>query len=109
MTPVCPIPWIDDVRFEREVLGASGAVLVHVAAGSCDDCLSAAGSAGWAGRAGRTHCYCLDGSHFATLAARFGVTRFPTILLFRNGVVVRRLVGEPLPDCLDLIVRMAAS
>jgi thioredoxin-like negative regulator of GroEL len=95
------------VTFEREVLGASGPVLVHVAAGSCDQCLSAASSAGWAAKAGRTRCYCLDGKHCAALAARFGVTRFPTILLFRDGTVVRRLVGQPLPDCLELFLRMA--
>ncbi len=109
MKPVCPVPWIDEVSFERDVLQASAPVLVHVSAGRCDECLSARRSPAWAGCVARTRCYCLDGKQLATLAARFGVTRFPTILLFRGGTVVRRLVGEPLPDCLDLLVRMAAS
>ncbi len=108
MDPGCSISFIDDAGVEREVLRGSGMVLVHVGAGHCHECPSASAVAGWAGRPCRTRCYCLDGKRFAALAERFSVTRFPTFLLFRDGAVVRRLIGEPLPDCLDLIVRMAS-
>jgi hypothetical protein len=41
--------------------------------------------------------------------ARWAVVQFPTILLFRGGKVVRRLVGHPLPEELDLILRLETA
>jgi hypothetical protein len=102
----CPAPQVDETEFERSVLQAVGPVFVHVAAHPCGSCPSAAllsRSASWCGT--RARWYCVDGRGRPGLAARCGVTAFPTLLLFRDGKVVRRLVGEPLPDCLDTFLR----
>jgi thioredoxin 1 len=110
MDPACDVPRVSEADFEQSVLQAVGPVFVHVAEQPCRSCPSAAllsRSAGWCGA--RARWYCVDGRSCPALAARYGVTDLPTLLLFREGKVVRRLVGAPLPDCLDTFLRVGAA
>jgi thioredoxin 1 len=103
----CSVPRLDEASFERQVLPAAGPVLVHLAAQACGACPSARRLCAEAARRGLgARCYCLDATRAPDLCRRYSVTHLPTILLFRGGKVVRRLVGDPLPDDLEMILRV---
>ncbi len=107
MTPVCDMPRLDDTSFEEAVRPASVPVLVQFVNGCCKDCGRAdhplADILPWA--ANRIRCYCVDADAGAAMAARYSVTRFPTVLLFRAGRVVRRFVGCPICGELEISLR----
>ena len=54
---------------------------------------------------GRVKCFCVQRAKDAGIAARYRVERCPTILVFREGRVARRLVGLPPPGELKIILR----
>jgi hypothetical protein len=54
---------------------------------------------------GRVRCFCIHGAANPGLVARYRVGQYPTILVFREGRVARRLVGHPLPGDMELILR----
>jgi hypothetical protein len=110
MDTPCPATQVSAAEFEQIVLQALAPVFVHVADQPCRSCPSVAllvRSASWCGP--RARWYCVDGPGCPALAARYAVTDFPTLLLLRDGKVVRRLVGHPLPDCLDTFLRVGAA
>jgi thioredoxin-like negative regulator of GroEL len=106
MDDACPIPQVDEATFTRAVAGATEPVFVHLSERGCRDCPCASGlvtASAWC--RGRARWVCLDVRRWPALSSRYGVTDLPTILVFRAGRVVRRIVGQPLPDQLELILR----
>lgn len=105
----CAIPQLDEATFEAAVLASPVPVFLHFhfAEGDCQECEMARyclESAMGQSR-GRVKCFCADRAKHPDLAARYRVGRYPTILVFREGRVARRLVGVPLPGELELILR----
>lgn len=108
MASACKVPRLDDASFEDAIRSASVPVLVHFVNGYCRDCGQfnhpLADILPWA--ADRLQCYCIDAGDGTVTAARYAITRFPTILLFRAGKVVRRFVGCPLWGELEIGLRV---
>jgi thioredoxin 1 len=107
MTSACAIPGLDDAGFEEKVLGSSLPIFVHFTEADCRECDMARRFFGDVpGQlTGRAECYCIHVPTNALLIARYRIAQLPTILLFRNGRVSRRLVGHPLPGQLETILR----
>ena len=107
MTSACAIPQLDEAGFEEKVLASPLPVFVHFAETDCGECEMARRLFGDVpGRlTGRTECYCVHAPTSPLLIARYRIAQLPTILLFRNGRVSRRLVGHPLPGQLETILR----
>jgi thioredoxin 1 len=107
-TASCAIPQLDEATFEAAVLASPVPVFLHFAEGDCQECEMARyclESAMGQSR-GRVKCFCADRAKHPDLAARYRVGQYPTILVFREGRVARRLVGVPLPGELELILRI---
>lgn len=110
MDESCPILQVDEASFMRAVVNASEPVFVFMSGRGCRGCRSAVNlmaAAAWCGA--RARWVCLDTARWPGLTSRYDVTGLPTILLFRGGRVVRRIVGHPLPDQLDMILRLEAG
>lgn len=107
MADACAIPQVNETTFEAAVLASPLPVFVQFVEGDCVQCAVARRSLGDMLRvcAGRAQCYCIHGRSSPQLIARYRVAQFPTILLFRNTRVSRRLVGHPLPGQLEMIIR----
>ncbi len=107
MTSACAIPQLEEAGFEEKVLGSPLPVFVHFSEADCRDCDMARRSFGDVpGQlTGRGHCYCIHAPASPLLIARYRIAQLPTMLLFRNGRVSRRLVGHPLPGQLEAILR----
>ena len=107
MTSACAIPRLDDAGFEEKVLASPLPVFVHFTEVDCGECDMARRFFGDVpGQlTGRAECYCMHAPTSPLLIARYRIAQFPTILLFRNGHVTRRLVGHPLPGQLEMIIR----
>lgn len=107
MTTACAIPRLDEADFEEKVLASPLPVFVHFAEADCRECDVARRFIGdLLGRlTGRAECYCVHSPASPQLIARYRIAQLPTILLFRNGRVSRRLVGHPLPGQLETILR----
>lgn len=93
---------LNEQRFETEVLNASGWVLVDFYAPWCGPCkvlgpmlehLAAA-------FAGRVRFAKLNVDEAPDTAGRYGITGVPTLLLFRQGEPVDRVVGLAPPPAL---------
>jgi thioredoxin 1 len=107
VTSTCGIPKLDEAAFEEAVLASPLPVFVHFAERDCEGCDI--------GRRclediveqahGSVKCFCVHRVKNAGMAARYRVERCPTILVFREGRVARRLVGHPLPGELEVILR----
>ena len=106
MTASCAIPQLDETSFDTAVLASPLPVFLYFAEQGCERCE--------AGRClskvletlhGGVKCFCIQRAKDSGLGARYRVGSPPTILVFRAGRVVRRLVGHPLPGEFELILR----
>ncbi len=100
----CSILELTEDTFDELVLSAAAPVLVYIADRSCKTCPFRPGTAGIPAVT-----YCLDPHQSPALLNRLDVTYLPTMLLFRNGSVARRLVGYAFPDDVELIIRMECA
>lgn len=107
MISACTIPQLDEATFDEAVLASPFPVFVHFVERDCHGCEIAQGclAAVTAQLPGRVGCFCVQGAANPEVAARYRIGQYPTILLFREGRVARRLVGHPLPGELEIIFR----
>ena len=107
MTSACAIPRLDDAGFEEKVLASPLPVFVHFAEAVCGECdMARRFFEDVPGQlTGRAECYCVHAPTSPLTIAQYRIAQLPTILLFRNGRVSRRLVGHPLPGQLETILR----
>ena len=86
---------VTDGDFKTKVLEADGLVLVDFGAEWCPPCKALEPVIADIGRelAGSVTVYAMDVDTSPETAAQFGVRGVPTVLLFRNGQPVERLVG----------------
>ncbi|HSC72423.1 MAG TPA: thioredoxin family protein [Candidatus Methylomirabilis sp.] len=107
MTSTCATPRLDDASFEEKVLAPLLPVFVYFTERDCRDCDMARRIFGdvLGPLASRVECFCIHAATSPLLIARYCIAQLPTILLFRNGRVSRRLVGHPLPGQLETILR----
>jgi thioredoxin len=89
-----PVP-VTDATFDRLVLGASTPVLLDLWAEWCGPCHMVAPTIDALARdyAGRVLVGKLDIDANPTVARQFDVRSIPTLLLFREGKLIDRLVG----------------
>lgn len=90
-----PLDSVTDARWDAEVTRAPGLVLVDVWAAWCTPCraLTPVLEALAARHAGALRVRALDADANPATVAALGVRALPTVLLFRDGVEQRRLVG----------------
>ena len=91
---------VTDETFDRDVLGAGAPVLLDCWADWCGPCHMLAPTIDALARdyAGRVLVAKLDVDANPQVAGRFDVRSIPTLLLFRDGRLVERLVGvQPRP------------
>ncbi len=55
---------------------------------------------------GRALAFAMDGAGSPRTISRYAIAHFPTILVFRSGKVVRRFVGCPFPEELEMALRL---
>jgi thioredoxin 1 len=103
----CAIPRLDEAGFEEKVLASPLPVFVQFVEGECRDCdLTQRSLLDVLNQfADRACCYCVQAPSNVQLTGRYHVSQVPTILLFRNGRVSRRLIGHALPGQLETILR----
>ena len=89
------VVFVNELNFEREVLGATMPVLIDVSADWCAPCKAAAPViAELAARhAGSLKVVAIDGGESPGLTARFGVRGFPTFIGMIRGDVMERRAG----------------
>lgn len=106
-TTSCRIPQLDEATFEEAILACSLPVFVHFAERDCEGCeiTKRCLSDVMEQAHGRVKCFCVHEAKNPGVAARYRVGQYPTILVFREGRVARRLVGHPLPGELEVILR----
>lgn len=108
MRPACQIPRVDDATFDRCVLTPASPVVVNFIGQNCRGCHlmdSSLQEMVVDRRPDGAQCYCVDPAACPAVAAQYGVTEFPTILVFRGGRVVRRLIGPAPSGELEIILR----
>jgi thioredoxin-like negative regulator of GroEL len=107
----CAIPRVDEACFEERVLASPLPVFVHFTEADCGECDMARRYFGdLPGQlTGRAECYCTHAPTSPRLIARYRIAQLPSVLLFRNGRVSRRLIGHPLPGQLEMIMRSEIS
>jgi thioredoxin 1 len=90
-----PLDSVTDARWDAEVTRAPGLVMVDVWAAWCTPCraLTPVLEALAARHAGALRVRALDADANPATVAALGVRALPTVLLFRDGVEQRRLVG----------------
>jgi thioredoxin 2 len=98
---------VTDATFERTVLGAGTPVLLDCWADWCGPCRMLAPTVDAVARdyAGRVLVAKLDVDANPVTAQRFDVRSIPTLLVFRDGRLVDRLVGVQPRGALDAILR----
>jgi thioredoxin 1 len=99
-TAVSPtVPYVDAERFAALVEQAPGLTLVDFTADWCPPCRRLAPDidALATERAGSLTVVKVDADEQPDLTARFGVRSLPTLMFFRDGQVVDRMIGAPPP------------
>jgi thioredoxin 2 len=98
---------VTDATFERAVLGAGMPVLLDCWADWCGPCRMLAPTIDGLARdyAGRVLVAKLDVDANPATAQRFDVRSIPTLLVFRDGRLVNRLVGVQSRGALDSALR----
>jgi thioredoxin 1 len=86
---------VTDGEFQKKVLEADGLVLVDFGAEWCGPCKALEPIVADIGRelAGKVAVFSMDVDQDPETAATYGVRGVPTVLLFRGGQAVERLVG----------------
>ena len=110
-TASCAIPQLDEAAFEAAVLASPIPVFLHFAERDCEDCEMAKRCLTdvMEQARGRVKCFCVHRSKDRGVGARYRVGQYPTILVFREGRVARRLVGHPIPGELAVVLRSELS
>lgn len=101
---------LDGPAFEREVVNASGVTLVDFWAPWCGPCRALAPSLERLAVAfsGRAKVGKVEVDQNPELAERFGVRSIPTLVFFRDGREVDRIVGNlPYPTLEERLARLA--
>lgn len=108
MPQICNVPRLEEAAFAAEVLESQQPAVVLCVEGLCRDCGTVEHPLSELRRRDpeRIRCFCIDVADSPALAARLRVSQVPTLLVFRGGRVVRRLVGCPLFCELEMILRM---
>jgi thioredoxin 1 len=99
MTTTTAVPYVDAERFAALVEQAPGLTLVDFTADWCPPCRRLAPDLdALAGElAGSLTVVKVDADEQPDLTARFGVRSLPTLMFFRGGEVVDRIIGAPAP------------
>ena len=86
---------VTDESFDKEVLSSSVPVLVDFWAAWCGPCKAIAPTIDQIAveYAGKLKVVKLDVDQNIEVSTRFGVQGIPTLILFKNGAVVEKLVG----------------
>ena len=86
---------IDDATFDDVVRAGSGLIAIEFGAEWCGACkvMAPALAAVAAELDGRVRFYSIDADANPRTVTRFGVRGLPTVLLFRDGELVERIVG----------------
>jgi thioredoxin 1 len=86
---------VRDGEFEAKVLEAERLVLVEFGAAWCAPCKQLEPILAELGRelAGKVDIYTMDVDQDPDASVRYGVRGVPTVLIFKNGEAVERLVG----------------
>jgi len=89
------IPTLDDATFDRAVAPGSGLVALEFGAEWCGACKVMAPALHDVAHEleGRVRFYSIDADVNAQTVTRFAVRSLPTVLLFRDGTLVDRIVG----------------
>ena len=105
------VPEFDDNNFEREVLQASGPVLVDFWAPWCGPCRQIAPAIEQlAGEnQGKIKIGKLNVDNAPNAAQSYGVSSIPTLMIFQNGEVVDRFVGVQPKSRLQQAIDASAS
>jgi thioredoxin 1 len=93
---------LDEAKFKTEILGGAGVALVDFWAPWCGPCHLIAPTVAKLAKsyAGRLTVGKLDIDEHPSLAGSLGITAIPTLLLFRGGKLVDRIVGVVTEDAL---------
>jgi thioredoxin 1 len=83
---------LDQAKFETDVLGSAGPVLVDFFGTWCPPCRALAPAIDRIARDGMAVCK-VNVQERPDLATRYGVRQVPTLLVIRRGEEVARLVG----------------
>jgi thioredoxin 1 len=102
---------LNETNFEPEVLQAAGTVLVDFYAPWCGPCKMLAPVLGQlAGEfTGKIKIAKLNVDEAPVLAGAYNITGVPTLMLFRGGQMVERIVGLPSPRALKASLDKAAG
>jgi thioredoxin 1 len=97
---------VDDLSFEKEVLGSPTPVLLDVTATWCGPCKALAPIVDRVAEAnaGRIRVAKMDLDEARATAARLGVRGVPTVIAFRDGKEIGRRVGLTTADKLLALI-----
>lgn len=97
------LPTVDEQNFDDRIAAADAVVMVDVTAAWCGPCRMMTPVLERVAERNdpRLSIVTLDADENPGTAARFGVRSLPTLLFFREGVLIDRLVGAVPPTVLD--------